>query len=623
MTTETDQHISPPVLELERVTIRFAGDSGDGMQVTGSQFTRTAAVFGNDIATLPDFPAEIRAPAGSLAGVSGFQISLSSSEIHTPGDSPDVLVAMNPAALRANLGDVPAGGAIVVNEDAFTPQNVAKAGYAANPLTDGSLSDYNVFEIPVGTLNARALEGLEMTAKQVDLTKNFFALGVMFWLFERSMEPTVAWIESKFSARPVILEANLRALKAGYAFGETTEIFHNSFRVKPARLTPGTYRNVNGNEAAALGFVAAAKLARRDLVYASYPITPASEILHQLSTYKHFGVRTFQAEDEIAAIGAAIGAAFGGALGLTASSGPGIALKSEAMGLAVMVELPLVIVDVQRAGPSTGMPTKTEQSDLLQVMFGRNGDAPMPVVAPATPSECFDLAIEASRLALKYMTPVAYLSDAYLANGSEPWRLPELADLPDISVANHTDPATFRSYQRDPVTLARPWAVPGTPGLEHRIGGLEKADVMGTVSYDPDNHQRMTELRARKVAGIAEDIPDLAVAGPERGDLLILGWGSTYGSLRTATERLQRQGHAVAHAHLRHLNPFPRNTGEVLASYRRVLIPEINNGQLRLLIRARYLVDAIGLDRVRGKPFAVPEVESAARLLLGEEGAQP
>ncbi len=623
MTTETDQHISPPVLELERVTIRFAGDSGDGMQVTGSQFTRTAAVFGNDIATLPDFPAEIRAPAGSLAGVSGFQISFSSSEIHTPGDSPDVLVAMNPAALRANLGDVPAGGAIVVNEDAFTAQNVAKAGYAANPLTDGSLSDYNVFEIPVGTLNARALEGLEMTAKQVDLTKNFFALGVMFWLFERSMEPTVAWIESKFSARPVILEANLRALKAGYAFGETTEIFHNSFRVKPARLAPGTYRNVNGNEAAALGFVAAAKLARRDLVYASYPITPASEILHQLSTYKHFGVRTFQAEDEIAAIGAAIGAAFGGALGLTASSGPGIALKSEAMGLAVMVELPLVIVDVQRAGPSTGMPTKTEQSDLLQVMFGRNGDAPMPVVAPATPSDCFDLAIEASRLALKYMTPVAYLSDAYLANGSEPWRLPELADLPDISVANHTDPATFRSYQRDPVTLARPWAVPGTPGLEHRIGGLEKADVMGTVSYDPDNHQRMTELRARKVAGIAEDIPDLAVAGPERGDLLILGWGSTYGSLRTATERLQRQGHAVAHAHLRHLNPFPRNTGEVLASYRRVLIPEINNGQLRLLIRARYLIDAIGLDRVRGKPFAVPEVESAARLLLGEEGAQP
>jgi 2-oxoglutarate/2-oxoacid ferredoxin oxidoreductase subunit alpha len=616
---ETDQHASHPVLELERVTIRFAGDSGDGMQVTGSQFTRSAAVFGNDIATLPDFPAEIRAPAGSLAGVSGFQISFSSAEIHTPGDSPDVLVAMNPAALRANVGDVPAGGAIVINEDAFTAANLAKAGYASSPLTDGSLSDYNVFAVPVSTLNARALEGLDLGAKQVDLTKNFFALGVMFWLFERSMQPTVDWITHKFTARPLIAEANLRALRAGYAFGETTEIFHHSFRVRPARLAPGTYRNVVGNEAAALGFVAAAKLARRDLVYCSYPITPATDILHQLSTYKHFGVRTFQAEDEIAAIGSAIGAAFGGAMGLTASSGPGIALKSEAMGLAVMVELPLVIVDVQRAGPSTGMPTKTEQSDLLQVMFGRNGDAPMPVVAPATPAECFDMAIEAWRLALKYMTPVGYLSDAYLANGSEPWRVPELADLPDISVANHTDPATFRAYQRDPVTLARPWAVPGTAGLEHRIGGLEKADVTGTVSYDPENHQRMTELRARKIAGIADDIPELTVNGPQRGDLLILGWGSTYGSLRTATERLQRQGQSVAHAHLRHLNPFPRNTGDVLAAYRRVLIPEINNGQLRMLIRARYLVDAVGLDRVRGKPFPVPEVEKAARLLLDEE----
>jgi 2-oxoglutarate ferredoxin oxidoreductase subunit alpha len=621
VTTETEQHASLPVLELERVTVRFAGDSGDGMQVTGSQFTRAAAVFGNDIATLPDFPAEIRAPAGSLAGVSGFQISFSSTEIHTPGDSPDVLVAMNPAALRANAGDVPAGGAIVVNEDAFTAQNLAKAGYAGNPLEDGSLADFNVFEIPVSTLNARALEGLDLTAKQVDLTKNFFALGVMFWLFERSMQPTITWIESKFSARPVILEANLRALRAGYAFGETTEIFHNSFRVRPARLAPGTYRNITGNEATALGFVAAAKLAQRDLVYASYPITPASDILHQLSTYKHFGVRTFQAEDEIAAMGAAIGAAFGGALGLTASSGPGIALKSEAMGLAVMVELPVVIVDVQRAGPSTGMPTKTEQSDLLQVMFGRNGDAPMPVVAPATPSECFDMAIEASRLALRYMTPVAVLSDAYLANGSEPWRVPEVGDLPDIGVANHADLRTYHSYDRDPVTLARPWAVPGTPGLEHRIGGLEKADVLGTVSYDPDNHQRMTELRAQKVSGIAADIPELTVMGPERGDVLILGWGSTYGSLRTATERLQRDGHAVGHAHLRYLNPFPRNTGEVLAGYRRVLIPEINNGQLRLLIRGRFLVDAVGLNRVRGKPFAVPEVEKAVRLLLRDEGS--
>ncbi len=621
MTTETDQPPSQPIQELERVTIRFAGDSGDGMQLTGTQFTRTAAVYGNDIATLPDFPAEIRAPAGSLPGVSGFQISFSSADIHTPGDQPDVLVAMNPAALKANVGDVPAGGAIVVNEDAFTAQNLKKAAYEESPLKDGSLNDYTVFEIPISKLNALALEGLDMSAKQVDLTKNFFALGIMFWLYERSMEPTINWIEKKFAGRPIIAEANLRALKAGYAFGETTEIFHTRNRVKPAKLPPGTYRNITGNEAAALGFVAATKLAKRELFYGSYPITPASEILHQLSTYKHFGVRTFQAEDEIAAIGSAIGAAFGGALALTASSGPGIALKGEAMGLAVMVELPLVVINVQRGGPSTGLPTKNEQSDLLQAMFGRNGDAPMPVVAPATPAECFDMAIEASRLALKYMTPVAYLSDALLATGSEPWRIPEPSDLPDISVSNHTDPDTFQPYDRDPDTLARPWAVPGSPGMEHRIGGLESADVLGTVSYDPDNHQRMTDLRARKVAGIADDIPDLEVYGPESGDLLVLGWGSTYGSLRTAVERLQRAGHAVAHAQLRHLNPFPRNTGDVLGSYKRVLIPEINTGQLRLLIRGRYLVDAVGLNRVRGKPFPVPEVMRAAKLLLDEEEA--
>jgi len=619
VTTETETKPAHSHQELDRVTIRFAGDSGDGMQLTGTRFTRAAAVFGNDIATLPDYPAEIRAPAGSLAGVSGFQISFSSSDIHTAGDAPDVLVAMNPAALRANIRDLPAGAAIVVNEDAFNKQNLAKAGYVKDPLADGSLGDFSVFEIPISKLNAAALEGLDMSTKQVDLTKNFFALGIMFWLYERSMDGTIRWIEKKFAARPVIAEANLRALKAGYAFGETTEMFHTSYSVKPAALPPGTYRNITGNEAAALGFVAATRLAKRDLFYASYPITPATDILHQLSTYKHFGVRTFQAEDEIAAIGSAVGAAFGGAMGMTASSGPGIALKLEAMGLAVMVELPLVVVNVQRAGPSTGMPTKTEQGDLLQAMFGRNGDAPLPIVAPATPSECFDYAIEAWRLALRYMTPVMYLSDAFLATGSEPWRIPEPADLPDIEVANRTETEGFMPYGRDPETLARPWAVPGTPGLEHRIGGLEGADLSGIVSYDPDNHQRMTDLRARKVAGIAADIGDLQVAGPERGDLLILGWGSTYGALRTATERLQQQGHAVAHAQLRHLNPFPRNLGEVLGSYRKVLIPEINTGQLRLLIRGRYLVDAVGLNRVRGKPLPVPEVEAAGRLLLSDE----
>ena len=618
MTTTNAPDLGPEVQELERVTIRFAGDSGDGMQLTGTQFTRTAAVFGNDISTLPDFPAEIRAPAGSLPGVSGFQISFSSTDIHTPGDQPDVLVAMNPAALKTNVGDLPAGGALIVNSDAFTQANLNKAAYASNPLTDGSLKPYIVFEIPISTLNARSLEGLEMTSKQMDLTKNFFALGLMFWLYERSMDPTIQWVDQKFSARPVIAEANKRALKAGYAFGETTEAFHTHYRVKPARLDPGTYRNITGNEAAALGFLTASRLADRQLFYGSYPITPASDILHQLSGYKAFGVKTFQAEDEIAAIGAAIGASYGGALALTASSGPGIALKTEAMGLAVMVELPLVVIDVQRAGPSTGMPTKNEQADLLQVMFGRNSDSPLPVVAPATPGECFDFAIEACRLALKYMTPVVYLSDAFLATGSEPWRIPALADMPDLTVANASDPATFRPYQRDPVTLARPWAVPGTPGLEHRIGGLEKADVTGNVSYDPDNHHRMQMLRAAKVAGIANDIPALDVFGPGSGDLLILGWGSTYGAIRSAVERLTSEGRSVAHAHLRHLNPFPGNTEAVLRSYRRVLVPEVNLGQLLMLIRARYLIDAIGYNRVRGKPFRIAEIVEEAERLLAE-----
>ena len=608
-----------PIQELERVTIRFAGDSGDGMQLTGTQFTRTAAVFGNDISTLPDFPAEIRAPAGSLPGVSGFQISFSSTDIHTPGDQPDVLVAMNPAALKTNIGDLPPGGALIVNSDAFTQANLNKAAYASNPLTDDSLKAFTTFEVPISTLNERSLDGLDMTTKQKDLTKNFFALGLMFWLYERSMDPTLHWIDSKFSARPVIAEANKRALRAGYAFGETTEMFHTHYRVRPAKLPPGTYRNITGNEATALGFLAASKLAGRSLFYGSYPITPASDILHQLSGYKAFGVKTFQAEDEIAAIGAAIGASYGGALGMTASSGPGIALKSEAMGLAVMVELPLVVIDVQRAGPSTGMPTKNEQADLLQVMFGRNSDSPIPIVAPATPGECFDYAIEAWRIALKYMTPVAYLSDAFLATGSEPWKVPSLDDLPDIAVQNATkDDGPFQPYLRDPATLARPWAVPGTAGLEHRIGGLEKADITGNVSYDPDNHHRMQLLRAAKVAGIAKDIAALDVFGPSSGELLILGWGSTYGAIRSAVERLKADGRSVAHAHLRHLNPFPANTEDVLRSYRRVLIPEVNLGQLLMLIRARYLIDAVGYDKVRGKPFRITEIVEEAERILKE-----
>ena len=617
MTTETTHtQKDVDVQELERVTIRFAGDSGDGMQLTGSQFTRTAAVFGNDISTLPDFPAEIRAPAGSLPGVSGFQISFSSAEIYTPGDEPDVLVAMNPAALRTNIGELPRGGALIVNSDAFSPNNLKKAGYESNPLQDGSLKSYDVFEVPISALNTRALEGLDMTSKQVDLTKNFFALGLMFWLYERSMEPTLRWIQEKFGAKPVIAEANSRALKAGYAFGETTEMFHTTYRVAPAMLAPGTYRNITGNEATALGFVVAAALAKRELVYGSYPITPASDILHQLATYKNFGVKTFQAEDEIAAIGSAIGASYGGALGMTASSGPGIALKSEAMNLAVMVELPLIVVDVQRAGPSTGMPTKTEQTDLLMAMFGRNGESPVPIIAPATPAECFDYAIEATRLALKYMTPVIYLSDGFLANGSEPWRLPDLSKFPDISVAGHTDKATFQPYNRDPDTLARPWAVPGTPGLEHRIGGLEKADVTGNVSYDPENHHKMTMLRNAKIAGIADDIPPLAVFGKEQGDVLVVGWGSTYGAIRSAVERLQAEGWAVSHAHLRHMNPLPQNAEQVLRSFKHVLVPEVNLGQLSLLLRAKFLIDVKGLNKVRGKPYRIIEIKQAVEELL-------
>jgi len=610
------------VEELETVVIRFAGDSGDGMQLTGSQFADTTAIVGNDLVTLPDFPAEIRAPAGTLPGVSGYQISFSSQDIRTPGDAPGVLVAMNPAALKTNLSDLDEGGILIVDTDAFTPQNLNKAGYKSNPLHDGSLAGYRLFEIPLTSLTLRSIGETSLGARQATRCKNFFALGLVFWLYERPVEHTEKWIESKFKNNAEVARANMAALLAGYNYAETTEIFTTHYRVTKAKLAPGTYRKITGNEATAIGFVAAATLAKRPLFYGSYPITPASDILHELSRYKNFGVRTFQAEDEISAIGAAIGASYGGALGLTGTSGPGVALKSEAIGLAVMTELPLVIVNVQRGGPSTGLPTKTEQADLFQAVFGRNSECPAAVVAPATPAECFTFAIEAFRLAIRYMTPVFFLSDGYLANGAEPWRIPALADLPRIDVHFATDKATFMPYRRDPKTLARPWAIPGTPGLEHRVGGLEKEDVTGNVSYDPINHDKMVHLRAQKIAGIANDIPELEVFGKDSGRVLVLGWGSTHGSITTAVERLQAKGEPVSSAHLRYLNPFPRNLGEVLSRFEKVVIPELNLGQLRLMVRARYLVDAIGLNKVQGKPFKVAEItDKVEELLRGERHA--
>jgi 2-oxoglutarate ferredoxin oxidoreductase subunit alpha len=607
------------IQELERVTIRFAGDSGDGMQLAGMQFTNTSAIFGNDVSTVPDFPAEIRAPAGSIPGVSAFQVSFSSYDIHTPGDAPDVLVAMNPAALQAHLQDVPKGATIIVNTDEFTETNLKKAGYEQDPLEDDTLAGYRVIKVPISSMNARGLRDSGLNTKQIDRAKNFFALGLMFWLYERPTEPTLRWIQEKFAKNPLVAQGNATTLKAGYHFGETAELFPVHYRVPRARLAPGRYRNITGNEATALGLLTASKLADLPLFYGSYPITPASDILQELAGFKNFGVRTFQAEDEIAAIGAAIGASFGGAIGVTGTSGPGLALKSEALGLAVMVELPLVVAAVQRSGPSTGMPTKTEQADLLQVMFGRNGESPVAVVAPATPGECFGYAVEAVRIALKHMVPTVFLSDGYLATGSEPWPIPDLADLPRIEVKFATDPATFEPYARDPETLARPWAVPGTPGLEHRIGGLEKSDVIGNVSYDAENHDRMVRYRAEKVERIANDIPDVEVIGDSRGELLILGWGSTYGPILTAVERARARGLSVSCAHLRYLNPFPRNLGEVLARFEKVLIPEMNLGQLRLLIRAKYLVDAAGLNKVTGRPFLIREIEEKINEMVTSE----
>ncbi|HUA02049.1 MAG TPA: 2-oxoacid:acceptor oxidoreductase subunit alpha [Candidatus Aquilonibacter sp.] len=606
--------------KLEQAVIRFCGDSGDGMQITGSQFTNTVALYGNDLATLPDFPAEIRAPAGTLPGVSGFQVHFSSHDVYTPGDAVDALIAMNPAALKMNLPDLKPNGILIVNVDDFGETDLRKAHMAVSPLEDHSLDGYRLFSVPLTKLTRAALKDLGLDAKSVDRCKNFFALGMCYWLYNRSMDNTLRWIEDKFRAKPALVNANRTAMQAGYSYCEATEAFQITYEIPPAKLSPGVYRNISGNTALAMGFVAASQKSGLPLFLGSYPITPASDILHELSAYKNFGVITFQAEDEIAAITSAIGAAYGGALGLTTTSGPGMALKTEALGLAVAVELPLVICDIQRGGPSTGLPTKTEQADLLQALFGRNSEAPIPVLAPATPGDCFWMALEASRIAIKYMVPVIILSDGYLANGAEPWKIPSLADLPEIPARFETDPADFRPYRRDPATLARPWAIPGTPGLEHRIGGLEKQDVTGNVNYEPLNHERMVRLRAEKVAGIVQDVPDVVPAGDPSGDLLIVGWGSTHGPITAALKAQREKGRRIGHVHLRHLNPLPKNLGDVLGRYDRVLVPEMNMGQLLMLLRAKYLVDAQGYNKIQGKPFKQSEIERKIEEILAADG---
>jgi 2-oxoglutarate/2-oxoacid ferredoxin oxidoreductase subunit alpha len=609
-----------PVQPIDHVVIRFAGDSGDGMQLTGDRFTAETASLGNDLATLPNFPAEIRAPQGTLPGVSSFQLHFADHQVLTPGDAPDVLVAMNPAALKANLRDLPRGAVIILDSDEFTKRNLTKVGYAGDPREDGSLDSYQVHALPLTSMTVRALQDLDLTRKEAERAKNMFALGMLSWLYSRPTEPTKRFLTGKFRSRPQLLEANLRAFEAGWSFGETTEGFAVQYEVAPAPATSGVYRNVTGNIALAYGLVSAAHRAGLPLVLGSYPITPASDILHTLSRLKRFGVTTLQAEDEISAIGMALGAAFGGAVGVTSTSGPGLALKSETIGLAVSLELPLVVVDVQRGGPSTGLPTKTEQADLLQAMFGRNSESPVAIVAPRSPADCFDAAIEAVRIATTYRTPVLLLSDGYLANGSEPWLVPSVQALPDLHVefAKPSGEGPFRPYDRDPLTLARPWAPPGVPGLEHRIGGIEKADGTGEISYDPDNHDRMVRLRQAKIDGI--DVPPLEVDDPD-GDaqLLVLGWGSTFGPINAAARAVRETGVPVATAHLRHLNPFPANTGEIVRRYRKLLVPEMNLGQLALLLRARYLVDAVGYNRVRGVPFTSAELADAIRKLAQEE----
>ncbi len=606
----------PRVERLSRVVVRFAGDSGDGMQITGDRFTATAAAIGNDLSTLPDFPAEIRAPAGTLPGVSAFQIHFSSEDISTPGDEPDVLVAMNPAALKVNIRDLKPNGWLIVNADAFGPKDLEKAGYETNPLEDHSLDAYRILPVEIEKLTKEALKETKLTAKEKERCKNFFALGLMYYLYNRPLDNTVTWLGRKFKDKPEFIEANTLALKAGYTFGEATEIFQVTYEVPPAKLPPGKYRNINGNSALSLGFVAAAQQAGLPLFLGSYPITPASDVLHELSGYKNFNVFTFQAEDEIAAAGAALGASFAGSLGICTTSGPGLALKSETIGLAVMAELPLVVVDIQRAGPSTGMPTKTEQADLLQALFGRHGESPVVVLAACTPADCFWMAFEAARLAITHMVPVILLSDGYLANGSDPWLLPKVSDLPRIVPGFRTDPQGFEPYMRDPATLARPWVRPGTPGMQHRIGGLEKWDGSGNVSYDPENHEHMVHVRAEKVARIAHDIAPLQVQGPQSGDLLVLGWGSTYGAIISAVADLAAEGIVVSQTHLRHMNPLPKNLGEVLHRFRRVLVPELNSGQLALLLRGRFLVDAISYSKVQGQPFKRREIMERIRKVL-------
>jgi 2-oxoglutarate ferredoxin oxidoreductase subunit alpha len=598
---------------LDRVVIRFAGDSGDGMQLVGDRFTELSAAFGNDLATFPNFPAEIRAPAGTIAGVSSFQVHISDHDIVTPGDTPNVLIAMNPAALKANLADLTPGSTILVNVDTFEERNLAKAGYTVSPLADDSLAAFSVYEVPMTSITIGATKPLGVKPRDAERSKNFFALGLICWMYSRPTEPLLEWIKKRFANRPEVLEANLAAFRAGTNFGETAELFDHAYEVRPAHNAPGTYRNITGNVALSYGLVAAAQKANLSLFYASYPITPASDILHELSKLKNFGVKTLQAEDEIAAAGAAVGAAFAGSLAVTATSGPGVDLKSEAIGLAISLELPMILVDVQRGGPSTGLPTKTEQADLLLAMYGRHGESPLPIVAAQSPADCFDAAFEAVRIALKYRTPVILLTDGYLANGAEPWNLPDVDALPDISVPfaterNHGD--EFWPYLRDPETLARPWAVPGTPGLMHRVGGLEKEDGSGNVSYDNDNHDKMTRLRAAKVAGIAGDIPGTDLDHEDGADFLLLTWGGTWGVGTAATRRIRARGLKIAHAHLRHLNPFPADLGDVLRRYKTVLVPEINLGQLSKLVRAEFLVDAQSFNRVQGIPFKAADVEA-------------